>query len=60
MPSQALRASSPRGGAKPLRRRPKRNEALLPNTKGRGGEPPRRVSAFFPGTERLDRGNGRG
>ena len=41
MPSQALRASSPRGGAKPLRRRPKRNEALLPNTKGRGGEPPR-------------------
>ena len=31
----------PRGGAKPLRRRPKRNEALLPNTKGRGGEPPR-------------------
>ena len=41
MPSQALRASSPREGAKPLRRRPKRNEALLPNTKGRGGEPPR-------------------
>lgn len=24
-----------------IRRRPKRNEALLPNTKGRGGEPPR-------------------
>ena len=42
MPSQALRASSSSGGgAKPLRRRPKRNEALLPNTKGRGGEPPR-------------------
>ena len=41
MPSQALRASSSRGGAKPLRRRPKRNEALLPNTNGRGGEPPR-------------------
>ena len=42
MPSQALRASSSSGGgAKRLRRRPKRNEALLPNTKGRGGEPPR-------------------
>ena len=48
MPSQALRASSPRGGAKPLRRRPKRNEALLPNTKGRGGGPPRPPAGYQP------------
>ena len=46
-----------------IRRRPKMNDALLPNTKrpGRRTAPAsRRESATIRGTDGLDRGNGRG